>query len=133
MRVGQGGTHRRSGVRARRDRDALVAAVIGDPGAGLPAPSDVDFAAFWERFDATAPAHLRLGFATAVTMISSIAPRLLGHRGGLARLDAATASRVVERAARVPGLDALTEVAKVVACFAYFSDPAVDALVRDLR
>lgn len=124
-------TGRRARARARRPpRDALVVALLGDPGGGLPSPADLDLEAFWARFDAVAPAHLRLGMLAATMLIARLLPRLLGYGGGLADLDANRADAVVQRAATLPVLGLTTEVAKIVACFAYFSDPWVDAVVR---
>lgn len=110
-------------------RDALVMALVGRP-AGLPGPERVDLPAFWRRFDATAPLHVRAGFAVAVVVLSSVAPRCYGHRRGLASLDDAAADRVVRRAARSPLFRPLLDAATVVACFAYFSDDEVEARVR---
>jgi len=117
----------------RPAREALVIAMIGDPGRGLPDIAEVDFEQFWARFDAAAPLHVAVGLEAATVMIARVLPRLMGHRCGLARLDADAADAVVQRAARLPALGPLTEVAKVVACFAYFSDPGVQRAVRAVR
>lgn len=114
----------------RSGRDALVIALLGDPGGDLPPPDELDLDRFWARFDRAAPLHLAAGFRAATVVIAMALPRLMGHRWGLARLDADAADRVVARAARLPLVNLLVEVAKVVACFAYFSDPQVDAAVR---
>ncbi len=105
-------------------------ALLGDPGCGLPPPDQLDLDRFWARFDRAAPLHLAAGFRVATVVIAVALPRLMGQRRGLAGLDADAADRVVGRAARLPLVDLLVEVAKVVACFAYFSDPRVDAAVR---
>ncbi len=110
-------------------RDALVMALVGRP-ADLPGPERVDLPAFWRRFDATAPLHVRAGFAVAVVALSTVAPRCYGHRRGLASLDAPTADQVVLRAGRSALFRPLVDAATVVACFAYFSDDDVEALVR---
>ena len=110
-------------------RDAVVMALVGRP-TDLPGPERVDLAAFWRRFDATAPLHVRAGFAVSVRALSSIAPRCYGHRHGLVSLDADAANRVVRRAERSALFRPLLDAATVVACFAYFSDDEVEARVR---
>jgi len=110
-----------------------VRALIGDPGAGLPPVDQVDLDGFWVRFDATAPRHLAAGFWVATVVIASLLPRLMGHLTGLARLDADAADAVVQRAGSLPLVTMLTDVAKVVACFAYFSDPQVQTVVQGQR
>lgn len=110
-----------------------MAAVIADPGGDLPAARDVDYGAFWPRFTATAPWPLAHGFRVATWVIAIALPRLLGHRSGLAGLGPDEAEAVIQRATRLPGVASLTEVAKIVACFAYFSDPRVDAAIRGDR
>lgn len=104
-------------------------AVIGRP-RGLPGPERVDLARFWERFDARAPLHVRLGFWAATLAVAVVAPRLAGHRGGLASLDAPTADDLVRRAAANPLVRPLLDAATIVACFAYFDDDRVEAAVR---
>lgn len=116
-------------MRGRGSRDALVLAVIGRP-RGLPGPERVDLARFWERFDAHAPLHVRLGLRAATLAVAVVAPRLAGHRGGLATLDATTADALVRRAAANPLVRPLLDAATVVACFAYFDDDRVEAAVR---
>lgn len=74
--------------------------------------------------------HLRFGMMAATVLVAIVFPRLLGNRSGLADLDADRADAVVQRAAALPVLGLTVEVAKIVACFAYFSDPRVDAAVR---
>jgi len=117
---------------SRRDRDALVRAVIGRPD-GLPAPRDLDLAPFWARFDAAAPWHVRVGFAVATTAIAVALPRLTGHRHGLGGLDDDTAEQILATATAHPLTAPLCDAARVVACFAYLSDERVDAAVRGRR
>lgn len=112
-----------------RHRDALVRSVIGRP-SGLPDPATTDLTAFWAEFDREAPWHVRTGLAVACTVVGGMLPRLHGHRGGLAELDARQAGALVERAAASSFTAPLVEMAKVVACFAYLSDEQVDAAVR---
>lgn len=107
--------------------------MLGDPGEPLPPTTSVDLDAFWVRFDAAAPAHLALGFKVATLLIAVVLPRLMGHASGLAGLDADAADAVVQRAARLPLLNLVTEVAKIVSCFAYFADDDVQAVVRGGR
>ena len=114
----------------RPRRDALVVALLGDPGHGLPAPSTLDLERFWRTFDAAAPLHLRAGFGAATLLVATVLPRLLGHRDGLTHLDPDTADEVVQRAAALPLVGTAVEVAKIVACFAYFSDERVAGVVR---
>ena len=111
-------------------RSALLEAMIGDPAVPLPPFSELDLAAFWRRFDAAAPAHLRAALTLASVTVAVVLPRLRGHRRGLAGLPPDEADDVMQQAARIPGLSSLLEVVKVVACFAYFSDPRVQAAVR---
>ncbi len=115
-----------------RGRDALVRAVIGRP-EGLPPPAEVDLAPFWARFDATAPWHVRVGFAAAATVLGSVLPRLHGHRRGLTGLDPDAAERVVATAADHALTAPLCDAARAIACFAYLSDERVEAAVRARR
>jgi hypothetical protein len=110
-------------------RDALVMALVGRP-RGLPGPERIDLAAFWKRFDTTAPLHVRAGFTVATVALAVVAPRWSGHRHGLATLDRAAADEVVRRAATQRRFRPLLDAATVVACFAYFSDARVEAAVR---
>lgn len=118
------------GGRSLSARDALVIAMIGVPSGELPHPAEVDLAAFWPRFDAAAPRHLTVGFRLATVVLAGVVPRLLGHARGLAHLDAEAADAVVRRAAALPLVSLLADVAKIVACFAYLSDPRVQAVTR---
>lgn len=111
-------------------RDALVAAILPAPGNGLPAAAALDLSGFWPRFSAAAPFHLRLGWNVAVVVLAGGLPRLLGYRGSLTALGEEEREAVVARAWRTALLGPLVEVAKVVACMAYFSDPAVAAVAR---
>ncbi len=113
-------------------RDALVRAILGRP-ATLPDPATVDLDSFWTSFDRDAPLHLRAGFGAAQLLLCSALPRRLGYRHGLAALPVADRERVLAHAARSPVLAPVLEVAKVVACFAYFEDGGVDRAVRERR
>lgn len=113
-----------------RQRDALLAAILPAPGRGLPALAALDLDAFWREFDAVAPAHLRLGLGAAVAAVGVVLPLSLGYGRTLAGLGEAEREEVVVRACRTPGLAELVEVAKVVACMAYFQDDEVQAVAR---
>lgn len=102
----------------------------GDVGADLPAVSDKELDRFWARFDAAAPIHLRAGFSIATTLFARILPRLLGHRRGLGSLRRADQDRVLAVGARLPSGEALVDLIKLVASFAYFSVTDVDAAFR---
>lgn len=104
-------------------------ALIGRPD-GLPGPERIDLDAFWRRFDATAPLHVRAGFTMATVVIGTVLPRCFGHRHGLASLDAETVDRTVQRAVAIAAVRPLLDAASVVACFAYFSDERVESQVR---
>jgi hypothetical protein len=91
---------------------------------------EVDLSRFWTEFEASAPLHLRLGLRAAGVSLGALLPRLLGYRRGLAELDAEAREAVIVRASQLPGFSDLVEVAKVVACLAYFNDPAVQAAGR---
>ena len=119
--------------RLDRSRSALAAAVIGLPAAPLPAVESLELERFWRRFDQTAPAHLRAGYSVATVAIGLILPRLLGYRESLGGLNDEGAEHVVARAARLPVFGALAELAKLVACFAYFSDDLVQRTVRESK
>ncbi|MFM8412494.1 MAG: hypothetical protein ACKOCT_19750 [Alphaproteobacteria bacterium] len=114
----------------RRWRDDLLDAILPAPGGALPAMASVDRRSFWPRFERTAPLHLRAGFRLATAVLGGLAPRMLGHRGTLAGLDAEARDDVGRRAAHAPVLSELVLLAKLVACMAYFDDPAVQTAAR---
>ncbi len=107
-----------------------MAAIIGDPQAPMPEFGDVDLDGFWRDFRDRAPVHLRAGLRTATVMVAVVLPRLMGHRRGLGGLSNDERDAVVQKAASLPLFSDLTEVAKLVACFAYFSDPVVQDAAR---
>jgi len=113
-----------------RWRDALLDAMIPEPGNGLPPMARVDRHTFWPRFERAAPWALRFGFRFATYIVAGLAPFLLGHRHVFTRLDAAARDDVLRRAGRLPGGAELVLVVKLVACFAYFDDPSVQATAR---
>ena len=113
-----------------RWRDALLEAMIPEPGGGLPAMARVERWAFWPRFERSAPLPLRVGLRVATWLIGGVAPFLLGHGRVFTRLDAAAREDVLRRAERLPGGTDLLLVVKLVACFAYFDDPGVQSVAR---
>lgn len=113
-----------------RWRDALLSSVLPAPGRGLPAFRDVDLTDFWLRFEAAAPLHVRLGLRAAVLVLGALFPLLSGRFCTLAGLDDDAREALVVRAARLPLLSPLLEVAKLVGCLAYFTDARVQAVVR---
>ncbi len=97
----------------------------------LPGPNGLasrDLTGFWPRFDAAAPAHLRLGLRLA-TLLFTLGPLLLLRRP-LPLQPPAARDTSLRRMARWPLLGDLVELAKVVGCFALFDDPAVQARLR---
>lgn len=113
----------------RRLRDAVLEAMVPSPGDGLPAMADLDLDAFWARFEETAPAHLQLAMRAAAVTLGAVLPRALGL-GGLDSLPRGDRDRVLERAGSLPVVADLLEIAKIVACLAYFDDGGVQARVR---
>lgn len=114
----------------RRWRDALVAALIPTAAGPLPPADAVDLSAFWARFDASAPLHVRAGFRASVCVVAGALPWTLGYFRSLPRLKPAEREALLQRADRLPGVADLLEIAKIVICLGYFDDPAVDAAVR---
>lgn len=104
--------------------------MIAAPGNGLPAMADIDRRAFWRQFASAAPWTLRLGFRAAALLVGGVAPLLLGHGATFARLDDDARDDVLRRTERLPGGGALLLLVKLVACFAYFDDPRVQAVAR---
>lgn len=117
----------------RKLRDALMASVLPAPGRGLPAISELDLARFWARFEETAPVHLRVGLRAASIGLGGVLPWLLGYFRTLPALDDDQRDAVLERALRLPLFADLARIAKIVACLAYFADPAVQATARAMR
>lgn len=120
---------RDAGIR-RRWADALLDAMIPAPGDALPAMAGIDRTAFWPRFAAAAPPELRFAWRCTTIALVAVAPFLLGYRTIFTRLDAAARDDVLQRAANLPGGADLLLLVKLVACFAWFDDPAVQRTVR---
>jgi hypothetical protein len=114
-------------------RDALIDAILPRPAAHLPALAELERGAFWTRFDAVAPLTVRLALAIAAWAVVRCGPWLTGHGRGWEALDEAQRDDVVQRAEAWPGIGDLMEVVKLVACFAYFDDPRVQASFRGER
>lgn len=114
----------------RRWRDALLAATLPAPGGAFPAPEDVDLAAFWARFHDAAPIALQVGLRVSTVVVGAALPCCLGHAATLADLDADAREAVITRAHRLPGVDRLVDVAKIVAGLAYFSTPEAIAAAK---
>ncbi len=114
----------------RRWRRALLdAAIPAPPGTALPPMSALDLDPFWRRFDATAPTHLKLGLAAATWILGLLLPLCL-HLRPFVALPEDRRGALLARAARGRLTGALVEVIKVVACLAFFHDPAVQRTVR---
>lgn len=113
-----------------RWRDALLDAMIPEPGNGLPPMARVDRSSFWPRFERTAPWLVQLGFRLATYIVGGLMPFLFGYRHVFARLDVAARDDVLRRTDRLPGGAELVLVVKLVACFAYFDDRSVQTVVR---
>lgn len=111
-------------------RDALVAAMLPAPGGRLPGAGDLDLSGFWPRFEAAAPFHLRLAFATATFVIAGMLPYALGYRHSFTALDKHARETILRRAANMTTLSPLLDIVKVVVAFAYFDDPQVEDIVR---
>ena len=111
-------------------RDALIVAILPAPGGGMPAWEDVDRAGFWPRFDAAAPLHVRAALTLVAFLLVRLGPWWTGAGRRWRDLDDAARDALLRRAAGWPGMSDLLEVAKVTACFAYFDDARVQAILR---
>lgn len=114
----------------RRWRDALLDAMIPSPGAGLPPMAAIDRSSFWPRFAHAAPIELRFAWRCATVALVAVVPFLLGYRAIFTRLDAAARDDVLRRTSALPGGADLLLLVKLIACFAYFDDPGVQATAR---
>ena len=111
-------------------RAALVAATLPTVSAELPALSELDLAPFWDRFDGTAPAHLRAGLAAATLAFAALAPVVSRRAGRLDALSPGEWETLFHVAGELPLFDDLIMLTKVVACLAYFDDDGVQDTVR---
>lgn len=112
-------------VLERRWCDALMHATVDPTGAPWPGGD-----AFWTLFEQRAPLHLMLALRAATVLIAGVLPRLSGHLSAFDQLDADAQERLVQRAAQLPLFSDLSEIVKIVACFAYFEDDAVQRRFR---
>ncbi len=103
-------------------RDALMVTIL--PG------SATTSVAFWEEFDATAPAHLKLGLAVSLFALGVVSPFFCGYFRTLKSLDEDARERVIVRAASLPVLSEIVEIAKVVACLRAFSNTPLEEQMR---
>lgn len=116
----------------RRTRDALLVAMLPRPRPGLPALQELDLDGFWRRYAQSAPASLRLGLRVATWLLGLSPLLLMGRPRTFAGLTAEDRDTLLARASktRLPLLPDLVLVLKVIACFAYFRDPGVQAEIR---
>lgn len=113
----------------RGREQALIQAVLpAVPGVG--ALEEPELSTFWARFDEAAPLQLRFGLAVAAVVLAVLWPRLNGHLARMDQLPRSAQDQLLGRADRLPLLRDLLEVARLVACFAFFRDPSVQAAVR---
>ena len=103
----------------RRWRDAVLVGI-------LPDLEGVDTRAFWPAFEAAAPPLLRLGLRGGVWVLTLSPVLLIGRPALFHRLSPEDRDRVVVAAAahRWYGFRQVASVLKLIACFAYFRDPA---------
>ncbi len=115
----------------RRWQQALFAALIpGVPGGRLPPIRTLDLAAFWTRYEGAAPFMLRIGLRLAVAALTWMPLCRYGrpfHRLDADRQDAFLAR---QNSSRLYIVRQLVTVVKLIACFAYFRDPTIQAAVR---
>lgn len=110
-------------------RDALVLAILPRPRPDLPDPARLDRREFWTRFDAAAPPSLRWASHLAALIIVGLLPWILAGRSWR-RLDEPGRDALLRRAAALPGVDDLLDLAKLLACFAWFDDDGVQDAFR---
>lgn len=117
----------------RRWRDALFGALI-PPHAKGPGLGALDLTAFWNELTFVAPPLLRLGLRVAVWMLTLSPLLLLGRVSLFPGLSDDEKDALLTRAdsSRLFLLRQLVAVLKVVAGFAYFSDPRVRASLDEV-
>lgn len=117
----------------RRWRDELCAAVVPRVGpAGLPGLGELDMDEFWSRFSAAAPADVRRSLRLAVWVLTLSPPLLIGGSRTFGHLSSERRGEHLDAAFRHRCwvLRELAGLVKLVACLAYFADPAVRVRVR---
>lgn len=116
----------------RRWRDDLCAAVIPrvDP-VGLPGLGEVDTDEFWSRFLVAAPPDVRRSLRLAVWVLTLCPPLLVRSPMTFGHLSSELRDRHLDAALRHRSwvFRELAGLVKLVACLAYFGDPAVRARV----
>ena len=118
-----------------RWRDALCSAMVPDTtDPALPGLGDVDTAAFWDEYQRTAPALLRLGFRMSVWALTLAPPVLLGKPRTFARLAPEDRDRLLDKVTRSRFylVRQLPLTVKLLSCFAYLRDDEVRARVEEL-
>lgn len=113
----------------RRTKDALLTTVLGTP-TRLPDPASIDLDGFWDRFEAGAPLHLKLGLEAATIVLGWVLPAFLHPARPLTAQSAQERDATIQQLARLPLCAELIDVLKIVAALAYFSDPTVEDLAR---
>lgn len=116
----------------RHWRDALLAAMIPPSEAGrLPGLGALDLTPFWLTYREAAPPLLRIGFRLAVLALTWL-PVML-HGRPFHRLPPDDQDRFLTRMAvsRSYVLRQLVTVVKLIACFAYGFDPAIQRAIRE--
>jgi len=116
--------------RVRDLREALVKATLPQPEGALPALANLDLEPFWQRFDSTAPAHLRAGLLAATSAFAAFAPLALRRPVRLDQLTPNDWESVFRASSKLPLFADLVMLTKVVACLAYFDDDGVQDIVR---
>ena len=109
--------------------EALFASILGTGGDGeLPPFASVDPTAFWDRFEAAAAPLVRAGLRPMLYTLTFL-PAVSGYGAPFHALPEDARARFLDDAARSRRYfvrQSLTTL-KMLACFAYFDDPAVRA------
>jgi len=105
--------------------------IPADPRGGLPGLASVDLAAFWSKYQASAPRLLRAGFRLAVIALTWLP--LARHGRPFHRLpaDARDAFLTTSAASRSYLLRQLVTVVKLIACFGYCFDVGIQRAIRE--
>lgn len=111
-------------------REALVKATLPKPEGALPSLAKLDLEPFWQRFDQTAPGHLRAGLLAATSAFAALAPLVLRRPARLDKLTPSDWEDVFRASSKLPLFADLVMLTKVVACLAYFDNDGVQDIVR---